>query len=178
MESIKTPKFVPVKNTDDQTIHLYCDGGSRITAKKGESIRETDKCAYAYFLKQGGNEKLDGWAGYGQTNNAMEISALLNALRAIKRPELPISAHLDSAYVVNCLQNQWWKKWKRDGWTKKGGLANAQLWKELIEELERFPFFSIYKVKGHAGDKWNELVDAHLNKLMDELPEKGKRNLL
>lgn len=161
---------------NDQVIHLYSDGGCRSTAKKGEKIKETDKCAYAFFLKQGGNEKLDGWAGYGQTNNAMEISALLNALRAIKRPELPVIAYLDSAYVVNCLQNNWWDKWERNNWDKKGGLKNAELWKALKKELERFPFFRIEKVKGHSGLKdYNDLVDTHLNKLMDELPEKGER---
>ncbi|QIQ66378.1 hypothetical protein vipetofem_80 [Enterococcus phage vipetofem] len=167
------------KGHEDNIIHLYSDGGCRSTAKKGETIKETDKSAYAFFLKQGGNEKLDGKASYGKTNNNQEIMGLLMGLRAIKRPEFPVVAYLDSAYVVNCLQAGWWKKWKANGWTKKGGLANAKEWKELIEELERFPFFRIEKVKGHSGfADYNDLVDRHLNKLMDELPEIGKGNVL
>ncbi len=167
------------KGHEDNIIHLYSDGGCRSTAKKGETIKETDKSAYAFFLKQGGNEKLDGKASYGKTNNNQEIMGLLMGLRAIKRPEFPVVAYLDSAYVVNCLQAGWWKKWKANGWTKKGGLANAKEWKELIEELERFPFFRIEKVKGHSGfADYNDLVDKHLNKLMDELPEIGKGNVL
>ena len=56
------------KGHEDNIIHLYSDGGCRSTAKKGETIKETDKSAYAFFLKQGGNEKLDGKASYGKTN--------------------------------------------------------------------------------------------------------------
>lgn len=169
MENVK---FSAKHKNNDKIIHLYTDGGCRSTAKKGEKIKETDKCAYAYFLKLGGHERLDGLALYGKTNNAMEMTALLEGLRAINLPEIPVVAHLDSAYVVNSIENGWYKKWESNGWTKKGGLANAELWKELIEEIRRFPFFSIKKVKGHNGDQYNELVDSHLNKLMDELENK------
>lgn len=162
--------FVPKQNLDSQIIHVYSDGGCRSTAKKGETIKKTDKCAYAYFLKYGGSEKLQGEAGYGMTNNAMEIKGLLEALKAIKTDHIPIKAYLDSAYVVNTIEKKWYVKWRRDGWTKKGGLANAELWKELIEQIERFPFFEIQKVKGHANDLYNNLVDDHLNELMDKLP--------
>lgn len=167
------------KPKDDSTIHLYTDGGCRSTAKKGEKIDDTMKSAYAFFLKQGGHEKLDGAASYGKTNNNQEITGLLMGLRAIKRTDFPVVAYLDSAYVVNTLQNGWWKKWQANGWDKKGGLANREEWIALIAEIERFPFFSIKKVKGHSGDNdYNDLVDKHLNKLMDELPERGRGNVL
>lgn len=175
MENIK---FSTKPQTENRVIHLYSDGGCRSSAKKGEKIKKTDKSAYAYFLKLGGLEKLDGGAFYGKTNNAMEIKGLIMGLKAIKRPDIPVIAHLDSAYVVNCIENGWYKKWENNGWTKKGGLANAELWKELIEEIRRFPFFSIKKVKGHSGDRWNELVDRHLNKLMDELEDIGEGNTI
>lgn len=162
------PIFKPKQHVDN-IIHLFTDGGCRSHAKKGEKISKNTKCAYAFFLKQGGLEKLDGAAMYGQTNNAMEISGLLNGLKAIKRTDFPVVAYLDSAYVVNCLENKWYVKWRNNGWTKKGGLANAELWKELIEQVERFPFFSIQKVKGHDTNRYNNLVDGYLNKLMDEL---------
>ena len=164
-------KFIQKDTGNSRVIHLYSDGGCRSTAKKGETIKDTDKCAYAFFLKQGGNEKLDGWAGYGKTNNAMEISGLLNGLKAIKNKNVPVIAYLDSAYVVNTIEKKWYEKWERDGWTKKGGLKNAELWKELINLIRQFPFFSIEKVKGHSDDKYNNLVDEHLNELMDGLSD-------
>lgn len=164
-------KFVPKQNTDSNIIHVYTDGGCRSKAKKGEKIGPETKSAFSYFLKYGGLEKLEGKAMYGKTNNAMEITGLLEALKAIKNNKIPIKAHLDSAYVINTINNKWYEKWRNDGWTKKGGLANAELWKELIEQVERFPFFELVKVKGHSGDEYNELVDSYLNKLMDELPE-------
>lgn len=167
-------KFLPKNNNiENKIVHIYTDGGCRSTAKKGETIKETDKCAFAFFLKQGGHEKLDGWAGYGKTNNAMEISGLLYALKAMKRTDFPIRAHLDSAYVVNTIEKKWYENWERNGWTKKGGLANAELWKELIYQIRRFPFFEIVKVKGHSDDEYNNLVDEHLNSLMDELETIG-----
>lgn len=164
-------KFAPKDNGSSRIIHLYSDGGCRSTAQKGETIKDTDKCAYAFFLKQGGNEKLDGWAGYGKTNNAMEIAGLLNGLKAIKNKNAPVIAYLDSAYVVNTIEKKWYENWERQGWTKKGGLKNAELWKELITLMRQFPFFSIEKVKGHSDDEYNNLVDEHLNTLMNELPD-------
>lgn len=162
-------KFVPKQNNDNNVIYVYSDGGCRSTAKKGETIKATDKSAYAFFLKNGGHELLDGEAGYGATNNAMEIKGLLEALKKIKVENLPVIAHLDSAYVVNTIEKKWYVKWRNNGWTKDGGLANAELWKELIEQIERFPFFQIKKVKGHSTNEYNNLVDSHLNKLMDDL---------
>lgn len=171
MENVK---FSATKtNNDKKIVYMYTDGGCRINAQKGEKVKETDKCAYAFFLKQGGHEKLDGYASYGETNGAMEIKAVLMGLRAIKIKNIPVEIYSDSAYVVNTLNNKWYIKWESNGWDKKGGLANSQLWKELIEEYRKFPFISVNKVKGHSTNKWNNLVDAHLNKLMDELPEKG-----
>lgn len=160
------------KPKDDSTIHLYTDGGCRSTAKKGEKIDDTMKSAYAFFLKQGGHEKLDGAASYGKTNNNQEITGLLMGLRAIKRTDFPVVAYLDSAYVVNTIKYNWWDKWERNNWDKQGGLKNKEEWKALKKELERFPFFRIEKVKGHNNVEYNELVDKHLNKLMDELPDK------
>lgn len=164
-------KFVPKQNYEQRIIHIYTDGGCRSKAKKGEKIGPETKSAFAYFLKYGGAERLDGKAMYGKTNNAMEITGLLEALKAIKNSNIPVKAYLDSAYVINTIDNKWYVKWRENGWTKKGGLANAELWKELVEQIERFPFFELVKVKGHSGDEYNELVDSHLNKLMDDLPE-------
>lgn len=169
MEEVK----FSAKNVDhDKTVHIYTDGGCRSTAKKGETIKETDKSAYAYFLKQGGLEKIGGEATYGKTNNFMEIAAVIAGLKCLKRKDLPVKIYSDSAYVVNTIQNRWYVKWRNNGWDKKGGLANRELWIELIGLYESFPFITFEKVKGHNGIDGNEVVDSYLNKLMDELPNK------
>ena len=167
-------KFLP-KTEEDKVIHIYTDGGCRSTAKKGEKIKETDKAAYAFFLKQGGHEKLDGKAFYGKTNNSMELMSVLEALKALNRKDLPIRIYSDSAYVVNTIQNGWYIKWRNNGWNKNGGLANRELWIELIKTYESFSFISIEKVKGHNGINGNEIVDKYLNKLMDEQDEKNEK---
>ena len=160
-------------NNRDNIIYIYTDGGCRSKAKKGEKVSDKDKSAYAYFLKWGGHEKLYGEAEFGRTNNYMELNALIQALKAINTNKYPISVFSDSKYIIESINKGWYKGWKRKGWVKGDGKepANVELWKELDVLLNNFPFFEISHVKGHSGIAGNELVDAHLNKLMDELVE-------
>ena len=95
------------------------------------------------------------------TNQRMEIHAVLDALRTLGVDSGPIHVVSDSTYVVNCFRDEWWKRWQRNGWknSKKQPVANADLWKPLIELVTagdvRFSW-----VKGHSGDPMNDLVDA------------------
>jgi ribonuclease HI len=87
----------------------------------------------------------------------MEIMAVLEALRATEGPVTIVS---DSTYVVNCFRDKWWVRWQANGWrnAKKEPVANADLWKPLIELVQqRQPEFRW--VKGHSGDRMNDLVD-------------------
>jgi ribonuclease HI len=91
------------------------------------------------------------------TNQRMEVLAVLEALRT-NPGELTIVS--DSTYVVNCFRDRWWVRWKANGWknSKKEPVANLDLWKPLIELYEqRRPSFKW--VKGHSGDRMNDLVD-------------------
>ena len=66
----------------------------------------------------------------------------------------------DSTYVVNCFRDRWWVRWQQNGWknSKKEPVANPDLWKPLIELVQRTqPSFRW--VKGHSGDRMNDLVD-------------------
>lgn len=163
-------KFKP-KNSSDNKIHIYTDGGCRSKAKKGETVSDKDRSAYAYFLRWGGHEKLFGEAEFGRTNNYMELKAVIEALKALKDASYPVVVYSDSAYVVNSINNNWMLGWKRKGWLKGDGKApvNVELWKELDALISNFPFLEFQHVKGHNGNEGNELVDSHLNKLMDEL---------
>jgi ribonuclease HI len=91
------------------------------------------------------------------TNQRMEIMAVLEALRSTDGPVTIVS---DSTYVVNCFRDKWWVRWQANGWrnAKKEPVANADLWKPLIDLVQqRQPEFRW--VKGHSGDRMNDLVD-------------------
>jgi ribonuclease HI len=91
------------------------------------------------------------------TNQRMEVQAVLEALRANEGPIVIVS---DSTYVVNCFRDRWYVKWQRNGWknSKKEPVANVDLWEPLIQlVLDRQPQFRW--VKGHSGNRMNDLVD-------------------
>lgn len=154
-----------------QAITLYTDGGNRNTGNvAGGSVKPTDKSAWAALLIYGDHEKMLTGGNFGKTNNYMEILAVIEGLRAIKQPEIPVNIYSDSAYVINTMQQRWWVKWQQNNW-KKGGkpVKNAELWQELIAQVNRFDQITFNKVKGHADNPYNNRVDAALNKTMDEL---------
>lgn len=93
------------------------------------------------------------------TNQRMEITAVLEALRGLDGPLLVKS---DSTYVVNCFRDRWWDGWMRRGWRNSAGkpVANRDLWEPLLalaltdDRPVRFDW-----VKGHSGDLMNDRVD-------------------
>lgn len=155
-------------------IILYTDGGNRNTGNnKGGSVRPTDKSAWAALLKWGDYEKMLTGGDYGKTNNQMEITAVVEGLRAITDPSVPVQVYSDSAYVINTMTERWWVKWEQNGWMKQGQpVKNADLWQALLEQVRRFDHLSFHKVKGHANNRDNNRVDAALNQTMDELAAK------
>lgn len=93
------------------------------------------------------------------TNQRMEIYAVLDALRRLGADQ-PVHVVSDSTYVVNCFRDRWWVRWEANGWrnAKKQPVANADLWRPLIE-LVRDAAVTFEWVKGHSGDRMNDLVD-------------------
>jgi ribonuclease HI len=97
------------------------------------------------------------------TNQRMEITAALQALRAVDDEHLVIVS--DSTYVVHCFERRWWRAWRNNGWknSARKPVANRELWEPLIElYLERGAEKTIKFewIKGHSGDKMNDLVDG------------------
>jgi ribonuclease HI len=91
------------------------------------------------------------------TNQRMEITAALEALRALPDPLEVVS---DSTYVVNCFKQRWHDGWRSNGWknSQKKPVANRDLWEPFIRlALERDVTFRW--VKGHGTDRMNHLVD-------------------
>ena len=98
------------------------------------------------------------------TNNICELSAVLGACAffdAYTPKEDTATIYSDSAYIINCITQKWYKKWQTNGWrnSKKEPVANRVFWEELIPYFENSRF-SFEKVKGHSGKKdWNDYVD-------------------
>lgn len=92
------------------------------------------------------------------TNQRMEITAVLEALRAL---DGPLDVMSDSAYVVNCFRDRWWEGWLRRGWTTaaRKPVANRDLWEPLIELYRERNDVRFRWVKGHSGDPMNDLAD-------------------
>jgi ribonuclease HI len=93
------------------------------------------------------------------TNQRMEISAALEAVRELEGPLEVVS---DSTYVVNCFRDGWWRGWLARGWTnsQKKAVANRDLWEPLIEAYRADPERIRFRwVKGHGTDPMNALVD-------------------
>lgn len=93
------------------------------------------------------------------TNNRMEITAVLEAIRLLKEP-CNITLYSDSQYVCNAIEKGWAKKWRANGWmrTKKDPAINADLWEQLLTIIEKHNL-NIVWVKGHAGHPENERCD-------------------
>lgn len=98
------------------------------------------------------------------TNNRMELKAVLESVKRMHELEyIKVDIYSDSAYVVNAVKNKWLKKWYHNGWKTVRGenVKNTDLWEELYDLLDSDLGieFAFIKVKGHSGDKNNELVD-------------------
>jgi ribonuclease HI len=92
------------------------------------------------------------------TNQRMELTAVLEAVRAIHGPLEIVS---DSTYVVNCFRDRWWEGWLRRGWVNSARkpVANRDLWEPLVTLVNERGDVTFRWVKGHGGDAMNDLVD-------------------
>ncbi|MFB9325775.1 ribonuclease HI [Paenibacillus aurantiacus] len=93
------------------------------------------------------------------TNNRMEIRAVIEALTRLKEPCQAV-IFSDSAYVVNCFQNNWIRGWLRNGWKNSKGqpVENQDLWQALWTLMQQHKV-SYVKVKGHSDNEWNNRCD-------------------
>lgn len=111
------------------------------------------------ILRYKGNEKELSGGAADTTNNRMEITAVLQALTALKEP-CNVTLYSDSQYVCNALKLGWAKKWKANNWmrNKKEPALNPDLWEKLLEQYDRHNVTVVW-VKGHAGHPENERCD-------------------
>lgn len=93
------------------------------------------------------------------TNNRMELTAVIEALRALK-VACNVSIHTDSAYVCNAFQLNWLNNWKANGWktASKRDVENQDLWRALLDVLA-IHTYQFVKVKGHSDNPFNNRCD-------------------
>lgn len=112
---------------------------------------------WAAILSYRGVEKEISGGERETTNNRMELTAVIQALDLLKEP-CSVDVYTDSQYVSRAITEGWLKKWKAAGFTKKGGLKNAEMWKTLDELLSRHQVV-FHWVKGHAENEFNNRCD-------------------
>ena len=149
-----------MSDTDDLAlVEMWTDGACKGNPGVG---------GWGAWMRFGDQEK-ELWGGEAATtNNRMELTAVIEGLRALKRP-CRVTLHVDSTYVMNGL-TKWLPGWKRNGWLtgEKKPVKNKELWQALDTEAQRHHVTWVW-VKGHAGDPGNERADALANRGVDDV---------
>ena len=129
---------------------------------------------WGVLLKSGGSQKELFGGERETTNNRMELTAVIEALQALKRP-CKVALYLDSEYVRKGI-TEWIQGWKARGWrtAAKQPVKNVDLWQRL-DALVATAGHQIdwHWVKGHAGDPGNERADALANRGVDQVLGRG-----
>lgn len=135
-------------------IEIYTDGACSGNPGPG---------GWGAILRSGDTEKELCGGEPQTTNNRMEITAVIEALRVLKRP-VEARVHTDSQYVQKGI-SEWIHGWKRRGWktAAKAPVKNEDLWRELDRLAAQHRIEWVW-VRGHAGHAENERADALANK--------------
>jgi ribonuclease HI len=134
---------------------IYTDGACKGNPGPG---------GWGAILKSGSTEKELYGGELATTNNRMELMAVIQALRALKRP-CAVKLHVDSQYVLKGM-TEWLPGWKAKGWrtSTKQPVKNVELWQALDEQVNGAGHrIEWHWVRGHAGDAGNERADVLAN---------------
>ncbi len=111
------------------------------------------------ILMYGDNKKEISGGKKETTNNVMELTAALQALKQLKYP-CEVELYSDSAYLVNGFSNGWIYNWKKNNWktANKEPVKNQEIWEELynMTQIHKITFI---KVKGHSDNEYNNRCD-------------------
>jgi ribonuclease HI len=133
-------------------VELWCDGSGTTRGNPG---------GWAYILRAINahgeivKEVEASGAVRDATNNTMEMTALLQGLKALQREGCTVAVHSDSEYVIRAFTDGWIEKWERKRWVK---VKNVELWWALVAEVRKH-HVAFTHVPGHAGVVLNERCD-------------------
>ncbi|MDR2646763.1 MAG: ribonuclease HI [Oscillospiraceae bacterium] len=132
-------------------IELFCDGACSGNPGPG---------GWGCVLRYNGHEKELSGGEAQTTNNRMELTALLEGLRALKEP-CKVIVTTDSRYVADGISKGWAVRWQQNGWRKadKSPALNPELWEALLAEIAKHSV-TLHWVRGHNGHPENERCDA------------------
>ncbi|MDR2157379.1 MAG: ribonuclease HI [Clostridiales Family XIII bacterium] len=133
-------------NSKNISVNIYTDGA----CAGNQSDRNFG--GWGAILEYGKHVKELCGGEQDTTNNRMEMSALISALSALNQDGLRVNVFSDSSYLTNCLRDQWYVKWRRNGWltSNKTPVENRDLWERLLSFLPKHDF-RFYHVKGHVN---------------------------
>ncbi|QJR15631.1 ribonuclease HI [Usitatibacter palustris] len=137
-----------------EAVHIYTDGACKGNPGPG---------GWGAWLKFNGEEREMFGGERSTTNNRMELTAVIEALGALRRP-CQVVLHTDSQYVMKGI-TEWIHAWKARGWktAAREPVKNVDLWL-LLDEARNGHEIEWKWVKGHAGDEGNERADALANR--------------
>lgn len=133
-----------------KNVEIYTDGACSGNPGKG---------GWGAVLVYGERKKELSAGAENTTNNRMELTAVIEALKALREP-CRVTLTTDSKYVCDAINKNWLYSWKSNGWKKadKKPALNVDLWEELLPLLEKHEVEFIW-VKGHSGHPYNERCD-------------------
>jgi len=133
-----------------QKVIIYTDGACSGNPGPG---------GWAAILIYGDNKKEISGGSPETTNNIMELTAILEGLKALK-VECEVEVYSDSAYSVNAFNQGWIYNWMKKGWKTAGGelVKNKEIWQELYNLTQKHKV-TFNKVKGHSDDELNNRCD-------------------
>jgi ribonuclease HI len=142
-----------------QSVDIYTDGACKGNPGPG---------GWGALLRYGKHEKQLYGGERETTNNRMELLAVIEGLRSLKRAS-KVRITTDSQYVKNGI-TQWIHNWKKNGWktAAKKPVKNADLWQRLDTEVAKHNI-SWHWVKGHSGHPENEMADTLANRGVEEM---------
>ena len=138
------------RKTVMKQVAIYTDGACQGNPGPG---------GWGAILRYGSHEKEISGGCANTTNNRMELTGVIEALKLLKEP-CAVTLYSDSQYVCNALTKGWAKKWQQNGWmrNKKEPALNPELWEELLR-LADIHQLTVQWVKGHDGHPENERCD-------------------
>jgi len=139
-------------NSPDDVLVIYTDGACSGNPGPG---------GWAWAVAPGGEPNASGGEPHS-TNQRMEVMAAFDAVRTFVDDPRIIRIVSDSNYVVKCFNDGWWRGWHARGWknSQRQPVANRDLWEPFIEMVVNRGRVEFEWVKGHSGDRMNDLVDA------------------
>ena len=140
-------------------VKIYTDGACKGNPGRG---------GWGAVLQYGNSEKEISGFQTETTNNIMELTAAVEALKLLKEP-CEITLTTDSTYVKNGI-SKWIFSWKKNGWktASKKSVKNKELWQEL-ELLSKNHSINWKWVKGHSGHPENERCDQLANEAISKM---------